>query len=265
MTTWFAMIKLISTESMKRKSPALWRKRSLINRYFPLPKEQRTRMLCFGVLLCVWTNVIWRLMEQTTTQSFLKRIHFFFPNRTCCCSFLRRKINLFWKWGPFIFHETLIFSISHTFFSVPQQNNPISVFKSREKQQRLDFLKILLFLFSFLRRSRIFVMLSEFMILGFVEKLPFIQISAFNNKWRLPSRICLPQKVFASSILFPRKHSVEAFSSFSRLTGKVGSETFKTGLFLGKRFSISRQIYKHFSKDKVYLYVSSLFNIFGAY
>ena len=108
----------------------------------------------------------------------------------------------------------------------------------------------------FWRRSRIFVMLYEFMILGFVEKLPFIQISAFNNKWRLPSRICLPQKVFASSILFPRKHSVEAFSSFSRLTGKVGSETFKTGLFLGKRFSISCQIYKHFSKDKVYLYVS---------
>ena len=34
-------------------------------------------MLCFRVLLCVWTNVIWRLMEQTTTQSFLKRIHFF--------------------------------------------------------------------------------------------------------------------------------------------------------------------------------------------
>ena len=147
MTTWFAMIKLISTESMKRKSPTLWRKKRL-KKYFPLPKEQRTRMLCFGVLLCVWTNVIWRLMEQTTTQSFLKRIHFFFPNRTCC-SFLRRKIDLFWRWRPFFFHETLIFSISHTFFSVPQQNNPISVFKSREKQQRLDFLKILLFVFHF--------------------------------------------------------------------------------------------------------------------
>ena len=159
MTTWFAMIKLISTESMKHKSPALWRKKKL-KKYFPLPKEQRTRMLCFGVLLCVWTNVIWRLMEQTTTQSFLKRIHFFFPNRTRCCSFLRRKINLFWRWSPFTFHETLIFSTS-------QQNNPILVFnpnkyvstlwfflyssklhlslilqrliKSREKQQRFDF------------------------------------------------------------------------------------------------------------------------------
>ena len=38
---------------------------------------ERSREICFRVLLCVWTNVIWRLMEQTTTQSFLKRIHFF--------------------------------------------------------------------------------------------------------------------------------------------------------------------------------------------
>ena len=62
-------------------------------------------------------------------------------------------------------------------------------------------------------------------------------------------------------IIFPRKHSVEAFSSFSRLTGKVGSETFKTGLFLGKSYSIC-QIYKHFdlqySKKKSSLRAISL-------
>ena len=50
---------------------------------FPLlSKQERSWMLCFGVLLCVWTNVIWRLMEQTTTQSFLKRIHFFSTDTT---------------------------------------------------------------------------------------------------------------------------------------------------------------------------------------
>ena len=51
--------------------------------------------------------------------------------------------------------------------------------------------------------------------------------------------------IYVACIIFPRKHSVEAFSSFSRLTSKVGSETFKTGLFLGKTSSIC-QIYKHF-------------------
>lgn len=82
-------------------------------------------------------------MEQTTTQSFLKRIHFFFPNRTCRCSFLRRKINLFWRWRPFTFHETLIFSTS-------QQNNPISFFNPNKYvsswyYQHLDFSHIPVF------------------------------------------------------------------------------------------------------------------------
>ena len=45
--------------------------------FFFFKRIKRSQMLCFRVLLCVWTNVIWRLMEQTTTQSFLKRIHFF--------------------------------------------------------------------------------------------------------------------------------------------------------------------------------------------
>ena len=91
----------------------------------PLSKEERSRMLCFGVLLCAWTNVIWRLMEQTTTQSFLKRIHFFSTNMTHFYFFLRHffsfwtHFSLFLKYFPFSyrthfsFHkimDTLLFS-----------------------------------------------------------------------------------------------------------------------------------------------------------
>ena len=53
------------------------KKVSYQNIVFFFKRIERSQMLCFRVLLCVWTNVIWRLMEQTTTQSFLKRIHFF--------------------------------------------------------------------------------------------------------------------------------------------------------------------------------------------
>ena len=168
---------------------------------FPLSKEQRSRMLCFGVLLCVWTNVIWRLMEQTTTQSFLKRIHFFSTNTT-------------------LFSFFSFFLLTLLFLS-------------------------LLFLFVFLQLAK-YCRLFLFPILTihiFSCFFVFSYTSTNIQKYLMLIRFVVEFSV--ACIIFPRKHSVQAFSSFSRLTGKVGSETFKTGLFLGKSYSIC-QIYKHF-------------------
>ena len=71
-------------------------------------------MLCFGVLLCAWTNVIWRLMEQTTTQSFLKRIHFFSTNMTHFYFFLR---HFFSFWTHFsLFRNFFVYYRTHFSF-----------------------------------------------------------------------------------------------------------------------------------------------------
>ena len=111
-------------------------------------------MLCFGVLLCVWTNVIWRLMEQTTTQSFLKRIHFFSINTTQF-SFLKIIHFFFFSYS---------YSL-HLLLSLPRR-----LIQSRENQLRFVLLKILSTLFvSHSDKSQIFmlVLLFQFMLLLF--------------------------------------------------------------------------------------------------
>ena len=199
---------------------------------FPLlSKQERSWMLCFGVLLCVWTNVIWRLMEQTTTQSFLKRIHFFSTDTThfSYCKMI---------------HFFLLFIFLHLFLSLPRRLK-----QSRENQQWFVILRIFSFFFvSHSDKPHIFML--QFMLLSFscssVElpillELLFSQI-CFKLTYRHPLRYFwwnFKCRIFFSLYFcrlyyFPKETFCWGFQQLFEAHFQSGIRDFQNRIILGK-------------------------------